>query len=318
MFPSLLVMLVGVGVAWLVTGCTPAEETRWQGYLEGEYVYVSSPLGGRLEQLAVARGDWVEEGASLFILDQTVEHAGREAARRRLASAEARLADLQKGQRPSELAALEARLDQARAGLDFSQREAKRMAGLYAEEVVSAEVHDRARFAYQRDAALVVELEAQLATARLGAREDAVTAAEAEVAAAQAEVDRAVWGVTEKAPIAPAAAWVYDTLFREGEVVSAGQPVVALLPPANLKVRFFVPEAVRATLLVGDTVQVNLSGRDAPVPARIVYFSPQAEFTPPVLYNRENRAKLVFMIEAVFAEDAGVELLPGQPVDVTR
>lgn len=303
---------------FLLAGCAPPEEERWQGYLEGEYVYVGSPLGGRLAELTVARGERVAAGAPLFRIDQTVERAALEAARRRLASAEARLADLRKGQRPSELAALEARLEQVQASLAFSAREAERMARLYADQVVAAEVNDRARFAYERDIAQVDELEAQLATARLGAREDAVAAAEAEVAAARTEVDRAAWSVSEKAPVAPTAALVYDTLFRPGEVVAAGRPVVVLLPPANLKVRFFVPEAVRASLAVGDTVQVNLSGRDGAVPAQITYLAPQAEFTPPVLYNRENRAKLVFMIEAVFAADAAVELLPGQPVDVTR
>jgi HlyD family secretion protein len=110
---------------------------------------------------------------------------------------------------------------------------------------------------------------------------------------------------------------VYDTLYREGEFVAAGQPVVSLLPPANLKVRFFVPEAAFAALKAGDSIKVALSGRSAPLDARIRYLSPKPEYTPPVLYNRENRSKLVFMVEAAFDPAAAVDLHPGQPVDVT-
>ena len=237
-------------------------------------------------------------------------------ARQRAGQAAARLADLRKGQRPSELAALEARLAQARAAAELSGIELARVTRLFADRVVSADENDQARFTHERNLAQVRELQAQRETAGLGARTDLVAAAEAEVAAAAAAVERAEWSLAEKSVTAPASGLVFDTLFRPGEQVAAGQPVVVLLPPGNVKVRFFVPEEVRASLAAGDAVAVSISGREEPVPARIVFLSPEPEYTPPVLYNRENRAKLVFMIEAEFAPDAGVELLPGQPVDV--
>ncbi|MCF3650305.1 HlyD family secretion protein [Synoicihabitans lomoniglobus] len=303
---------------WLMAGCAPEPETRWQGYLEGEYVYVGSSLPGRLEQLAVKRGQSVEAGTPLFRLDQTPEAAARDVARERLAQAEAQLSDLTKGQRPSELATLEAQLDQARASAELSRRDLQRVAKLHREKVVPDGDFDRVRLNHEANEAQVTALESQLVTARLGGRDDRIVSARAEVAAARAALAQADWSVTEKSRDAPMAGLVFDTLFRPGEFVAAGRPVVALLPPTNLKVRFFVPEAARATLAPGDAVQVNLSGRESPVSAHVVYLSPQAEFTPPVLYNRENRAKLVFMIEAEFDAAAGVELLPGQPVDVTR
>lgn len=303
-------------VCWL--GCQREPEIRWQGYLEGEYVYVGASLPGRLEHLAVSRGEMVEAGQILFRLDRTVEAAQLSEAQQRLAQAQARLADLRKGQRPSEMEAVRARLAQAEASLELSGTEAERVRLLYQRQVVSAETYDQARFAYTRDQGVVKELRAQLETAGLGARDDTIVAGEAEVAAARANVEQAQWSVQEKTPSAPGAALVYDTLYRAGEMVTAGQPVVVLLPPGNLKVRFFVPEAVRGSLTVGDQVQVSLSGATEPLAAEVAYLSPQAEFTPPVLYNRENRAKLVYMVEAVFAPDAGVELRPGQPVDVTR
>lgn len=311
-------VMVSVVLLMLGAGCRPAPETRWQGYLEGEYVYVASSLAGRLETLAVERGERVAAGTALFTLEATAERTARGEARERLAQAEARRADLGKGQRPSELAALTARLGQMRAAAELSGVELGRVAKLYEARVVPTEDYDRVRLQHEADLARVAEAEAQFETARLGGRADALAAADAEVAAARAAVERAEWSVAEKSPVAPADALVFDTLYRPGELVAAGKPVVALLPPENLRVRFFVPEAVRAGLQSGNEVQVNLSGRAEPLRATVSYLSPNAEYTPPVLYNRENRAKLVYMIEARLDPADAVELLPGQPVDVSR
>ena len=153
----------------------------------------------------------------------------------------------------------------------------------------------------------------------MGARIDLIAAAEADVAASQAALDRASWSVSQKTLTAPRSALVYDTLYREGEHVSAGGPVVSLLPPENMLVRFFVPEAEFAGMKAGDTVKISITGRPEPIEAKVSYLSPQPEFTPPVLYNRENRSKLVFMVEArPVSSEIVRELHPGQPVDVTH
>ena len=107
-----------------------------------------------------------------------------------------------------------------------------------------------------------------------------------------------------------------DTLYRQGEYVAAGNPVVVLLPPENLRVRFFVPQAVLPQIKTGETVKVNFDGGKQAYTATINYISTQNEFTPPVIYNRENRAKLVYMIEAKFSSADAADLRPGQPVDV--
>jgi HlyD family secretion protein len=177
--------------------------------------------------------------------------------------------------------------------------------------------YDRFRLKHETDARQVAEAEARLATARLGGRTDALIAAEAEVAAAQAALDHAGWAVAQKSQSAPRAALVYDTLYRAGEFIPAAIPVVSLLPPENIKVRFFVPEAEFDGLKAGAPVLVAITGRPTPLEARISYLSPRPEYTPPVLYNRENRAKLVFMVEAVLDPAAARDLHPGQPVDVT-
>lgn len=307
-----------VVLAVLVLGaCARRESTGYQGYLEGEFVYVAAPLGGQLEKLAVTRGTRVEAGADLFTLEQSAELSAMREAAEKLRSAQARLADLRKGSRPSELTTLEARLTQARTAAELSGRELERATKLHETTVLSDDDHDRVRLNHVSNLTLVAQTAAQLDTARLGGRPDAIAAAEADASAAQAALDRAGWNVAQKNRSAPVAALVYDTLFRVGEFVAAGQPVVALLPPANLKVRFFVPEAAFGALKAGTVVRVSLSGQTVPLDARISYLSPKPEYTPPVLYNRENRAKLVFMVEAVFDPAVTRDLHPGQPADVS-
>jgi len=311
-FPALLGF--SALLAFVFAGCAKPHPPGYQGYLEGEFVYVAAPLAGRLETLAVQKGARVAAGAPLFSLERGAELATQRQAADQLRAVTARLEDLKKGSRPSELAALGARRDQARAAAELAKLEFARQEGLFATKVIPASDFDRARLNYEQSLHAVDELTAQLATAQLGARSDAILAAVAEVSAATAAKDHADWSVNQKAQSAPKAALVYDILYRAGEFVALGNPVVALLPPENLKVRFFVPEADFAALKSGDAVQVALTGRPA-LAAHVSYLSPQPEFTPPVLYNRENRAKLVFMVEAVF-DAAAPDLHPGQPVDV--
>jgi HlyD family secretion protein len=302
--------------AFALAGCAKSQPAGYQGYLEGEFVYVSAPLGGRLESLAVQKGARVTAGTPLFTLERSAELAAQRQAADQLRAAQARLEDLKKGSRPSELANLTARRDQARAVAELSRLELAREENLFNTKVIAASDLDRARLTHEQNLHAIDQLTAQLETAQLGGRADAVAAAEADVSAAAAAKERADWSVDQKTQAAPKAGLVFDTLYREGEFVATGLPVVALLPPSNLKVRFFVPEGQFAALRAGAAVRVAITGHAAPLAAHISFLSPQPEFTPPVLYNRENRAKLVFMVEAVFDEEAR-DLHPGQPADVT-
>lgn len=300
----------------LATGCSRPSANSFQGYLEGEFVYIAAPLAGRLDTLAVTRGAQVKAAAPLFTLEHAADSAAVAQAEARLLQARARFEDLMKGSRVNELDALRARLAQARAAAELSGLEAERQAALFNKGVSPGSENDRARLTHERDLRAIDDLAAQLATARLGGRTDALTAAGQEVAAAVAARDQATWHVDQKTQAAPRAALVHDTLYREGEFVAAGSPVVSLLPPENIKVRFFAPEPALASLKPGIRLRVGLDGH-TPLEAVVTYVSPQAEYTPPVLYNRENRAKLVYLVEAALNPEDVRDLHPGQPVDVT-
>lgn len=298
------------------SGCTKGTDGALQGYVEGEFVFVASPGAGELEKLHVQRGGAVKPGDLLFALENTVERTAVERQEGLLIRSEAMLADERKGQRPSEIASLEAQLEQARASRQLSEIEFQRIEKLVPSGAASVNALDRTRASLLQDTQRVAQLEADLQTARLGAREDRVAAAEADVRTLKAQLEKARWDREQKQQAATAAGRVFDTLFREGEWVAAGLPVVVLLPPENVKVRTFVPEQQVGSVKVGATAIVEVDGVANPLQGKVTFVSPRAEYTPPVVFSRESRAKLVFLVEIRFAPEIAATLHPGQPVDV--
>jgi HlyD family secretion protein len=301
----------------LLSGCDRTNDHQVQGYVEGEFVYIASPLAGSLEALHVKRGAQVAAGDPLFALDDTSEKAAQDEAQSRLVQARATLDDIKKGKRPSEIESIQAQLGQAQAALALSQKDLARQEELSRSGASTPQDLDRARSARDQNREKAAQLQADLQTAQLGARTDQIAAAEANVRALEAALAAAQWALSQKRQTAPQAGLVFDTMYRPGEWVPAGRPVVALLPPQNIKVRAFVPETRVQALHPGDSVQVVVDGLPGPLAGRISFISPQAEYTPPVIYSRENRGKLVFMIEVTFAAGSAATLHPGQPVDVT-
>ncbi|KWI59708.1 secretion protein HlyD [Burkholderia pseudomultivorans] len=312
------VPLALVATVALLAGCgKPADRTpTYQGYVEGEFVYLASSQSGTLTQLSVARGQTVAAGAPAFSLDAVSETAALQQAQHQLDAARAQLADLRTGKRPPEVNVTKAQLAQAAAQASRAAAQLARDERQYAAGGISKQQLDDSRTSAQTTAAQVRELQNQVDVARLPGRAQQVAAQAAQVDAARAAVAEAQWKLDQKRVAAPAAGRIQDTLYRVGEWVQAGNPVVQMLPPQNLKVRFFVPEAAVGSLAPGRAVTIHCDGCAADVPARITYVSNAAEYTPPVIYSNESRTKLVFMIEAHPAVADAPKLHPGQPVAV--
>ncbi len=311
-------LAAALGACIGLIACTPPPSTGWSGYAEGDYVYVAAPFAGRLLALGALRGETVRRGALLFTLDADSEHAAREEAAARLASARAQAANTDKGRRSEEIAVTQAQLEQARAQAALATSELARQQQLLAQGFVSASRVDDARSAAQSAQARVDELHAALRVAQLPARSDERRAALATASAAEQALQQARWREQQKSQSAPADARVTETFFRVGEWVNAGQPVVALLPPGATKARFFVPESELGSIAIDQAVQVECDGCGTPIPARIDFIATQPEYTPPVIYSNAQRSRLVFMVEARPDARDGARLKPGQPVDVRR
>ena len=299
-----------------LSGCFDNAPSGWTGYAEVDLVYLASPTGGQLKTLQVQRGDAVQRDQALYALDTDSEDISARAAQAQQARASAQLTDLGKGRRPHEIQALQAQLDQANAALVVSSAQLRRHQELVKQGFASPAQLDELQAAQARDTAQVKQAQAQLAVARDQARPDTIDAARADVNAADAQLAQQQWVKAQKARTAPVKAVVFDVLYRVGEWVPAGAPVIALQPEHAVKVRFFVPQADLAGTKVGTRVSFGCDGCQ-PGTAVIRYVSPQAEFTPPVIYSNESRGKLVYMVEATPEGGAGTPLKPGQPLTVT-
>jgi HlyD family secretion protein len=298
----------------LLAGCGNEPNDVWQGYIEGEYVLLASPYAGQLQKLHVRRGERIETGKPVFALEQESERAARLEAEERLRSTQARLENLRVPRRAPEIEALRAELRQAQVARELAAVNLQREEGLVRDGATSRLRYDEARSALERDTARVSEAEAQLKNAQMPlGREPERKAAEGEVEAAKAALAQAAWRLEQRSVAAPVGGLVHETFFVEGEWVPAGRPVAALLPPGNVKARFYVPEASLSAVSVGKDIEIRCDGCPAPIAAKVTYVSNQAEYTPPVLFSRESRAKLMFLVEARLQ---GTNLRPGQPVDV--
>lgn len=309
-----VILLAGAG-GWWVWGRKPGDDSALSGYIEGEALYLSSSAAGPVSLVSVVRGQRVVAGQALFALDAAPLAAQRDQSAAVLAEAQARLDDARKGQRPQELAVFDAQRAAAEAALRQAQAEYNRIAPLVSQGIYAPARLDTVRAARDSAAANLKAVTSQRTAATLGARPDAVRAAEAQVqqardalTAAQAQLDRT-------GPRAPLNARVEQVFFQSGEWAAANQPVVSLIPDDRVKVRFFAPQRDLSRYRIGRTVSFTCDGCAAGLSATIDYVSPRPEFTPPIIYSRGSRDRLVFLIEA--RPNAPRTLNPGQPVDVT-
>lgn len=301
----------------VLAGCGDQQANEFPGYMEADLVLVGSEQGGRVETLSVEEGDHVTQGAPIFTLESKSEEAGVAAAQARLNQAQARLADAKAElQRPGEIEVLDAALNQTRALLQQSVTNLERIQQLYVKGWVARAQLDDAVAQHDSNQAAVAQAEKRISAAKLTSRTDVIAAAEGSVEEACHSLDEAQKNLAKRSVASQENGTIEEVYFRPGEVVNAGQAVVALLPPRNLKVRFFVPEPVRAALQLGEAVHVACDGCAPGLQAKISFIARDAEFTPPVIFSQERREKLVFRIEAR-PEDDAAKLTAGQPVTVT-
>jgi HlyD family secretion protein len=315
MIVSLLV-LAGAGGGWWWFNRAPPP-LQWQGYAEADFVKVGPTQQGLLMNLAVRRGSRVTPGATLFDQDDTADLAAKEQAARQLRQAEEQLANLQAGGKQTEILQAEANLANAEAARDKIQSDLKRNELLVKTNAVSIQLVDEERADLRAAIAKVQGLQAALAQmhAPMG-REREIKAQQAAAEALHAAVDMSQWRLDQRHVTAPVGGIVADVLARPGETIPAGGPVVSLLPPENIFVRFFVPEPRLAEVHIGDRVRLVCDSCPEDLAATVSFISPQAEYTPPVIYSESIRAKLVYMVEARPSPQQAATINPGQPIAV--
>jgi len=301
-------------VAALFTACS-AGVSGASGFVEGEYVLAAPIETAQIVDVRVQRGQHVVAGDVLAVLEQRDVSIAVTDAESRLAEADAQLSDLLRGKRPEELAVIQATLASARAQAEDAARTLARRKDLVARGAGTQSDLDAATTANDVALARVGETEANLAVARLPARNDAIKAAQNRVSEARAALDNAKWRYGQRTILAQSNGRVYDVLRRVGEIAGPTQPIVSMLPDGAIKLKIYVPEPLLSRVSVGREVDVNCDGC-ATTRAVVSYVSPEPEFTPPVIYSLDARQTLSWLVEARPEPGGKQALQPGQIVDV--
>jgi len=290
-------------VLLLPAACAKKPDDAWLGYAEGDEAMISAPQPGWVVSLKTERGQVIHRGDVLFVLDDTRELAGRDQAAAALVQAQAALAQAQAGQ-----AQARSSLTQEQANLAYTRTELARQDRLAQQGIGTPTQRDAARNAFQQSEARIGQLQAQVT--QTGAQ---IEQTRAQIAQMQASLGSASYSLSQRQIVAETEGPVQDIFFRQGEYVPASTPVLSILPPANIYVRFFVPEGQLQRARLGGRVRITCDGCK-PMDAIITFIAQQQEFTPPVIFSNGNREKLVFKMEARLP--AGLPLHPGQPVEV--
>jgi len=259
----------------LLAGCGQKQDDAWLGYGEGDYALISAPQAGWVTNLTVERGRIVHRGDLLFTLDSTEQVASRDQAQATLDQAKASLA-------------------QEEANLKYMTTALARQNGLARVNAGTADTRDQAENNARQSQARIAQLRAQISQM-------------------EASLSSADYTLSQRRVVAQTEGPVEDIYFRPGEYVPASTSVVSVLPPANIYVRFFVPETDFAKVHLGEKVRISCDGCK-PMDATITFIASQEEYTPPVIFSVGSREKLVFKLEA--RADGGLPVHPGQPVEV--
>lgn len=300
----------------LVPGYGDDPTPVYNGYVEADYIYVAPSVTGRIRLLSVAEGEEIAVGQFLFDMDASQQRAALRAAQARVAQAEANLRNLETGSREAEVAVVRASLDEARAARTLAETTLQRTQNLAGRGIVTQARVDADQSALEQASAHVAQLEARLQVAELPARDEQVIAADATLKAARAEAELAAARLDDMRTMAPASGQIEKLYYTVGEVTSAGAPVVSILPPDALKVLFYLPESARAGFAIGDRLALSCDGCAEGLSAEVTRMAAEPQYTPPLIYSRDERHRMVFRAEARLAPGTG--LLPGQPVTLER
>ena len=296
----------------LLTSCHNGNQRRYQGYVEGENLYLASPYSGTLKEAFVQRGERVKKGQLLFKLDDNPQLLNIKQAEALIIQAQKMLTDLKKPRRPAEIDAIVAQVGQVDVQIKLAALRVKRNQELVQKNALDQDTLDASVERYNELNFLKAQNQANLTLSKEGARVDQIEAQKAVMLSLIAKMNEAKWELSQKSIYAPANGVIFDTYFRKGEWVDSAHAIAALLEPENIRIEFFVPVEALTGLHLNQAITFDCDGCAKANKASVQYISPEAEYIPPLVYSRDNNDKLVFRVKATLSHP---ELFkPGQPV----
>lgn len=301
----------------LMMGCNDKqiEANSYSGYVEGRYSQVSTPQSGWIQSFDVAEGDNVTTGQALFSLDSDQQQILLSQATAKNKEALARLNDAKTAARLPTIKQINASIEGQRAKLEYTLKEKQRWLATASHDYASKSSRDNAVANYDIALAKLDELKQKLAQAKLASRADQIAASEQIVKQTNYALKNSEWVLSQRYIKAHNSGNIDQIYYHQGEFVNAGSPILSLLINNEKRVRFFLPQQALSRIKLQQKVNVSYDDLLSPTSANIVYIAKDAEFTPPVIYSKDVRSKLVFMVEAQLPSNS--QLLVGQPVEVS-
>jgi len=303
---ALLLCLLGLS-------CSQQKQDNYQGYAESELVFIASPSAGQLIDLTIQRGQRVSKGQRLFTLDKNPQLIDKRQREAQVEQNKFLYLDSKKPQRQPKQDAIKAQFEQIKADIVLAKLRVFRNKQLYRQAAVDKDRLDQAIALLKKDEAILKQYQANYTLALLGDRVDKINALYQQLLSAKESLALASWQLEQKSQNAPVDGIVFDTYYRAGEYVNATKPVLSLLSSQYLDILFFIPVPSLDKIKVGQRVTLLCEGCSTEQ-GRIYYIAPQAEYTPPLVYSRQNNPKLVFKVR--IKPDNPEHFQSGQPVVV--
>ncbi|WP_395947351.1 HlyD family secretion protein [Caedibacter taeniospiralis] len=315
---GLILVLVVIALA-LVWRFSQEDAKALSGYIEANLSYISPSVSGKLVTLAVHKGEYVKKGQVLFTLETTPYQLKFEADQQLALADKYNYEDLLTGKQQPYIDQAEAEIAKAKADLNYAQLSYQRAASLLKTGDISQQEYDLDLSQYDQAQAQLARLNAQLETYKISARDKLIQSADARFHSSEKNQQLSQWNLSETQVSSPEAAMVFDTYYWVGEQVQSFRPVVSLLVPHQIKLIFYVTETQLHEINIGQKIYFTVDGSAEKITAAIRYISPEAEYTPPVIYSQSTRTDLSYRVEAAVEPglDNGQKVWhPGQPVSV--
>ncbi len=287
------------------------------GNADVRVVNLAFEASGRITAMPIQEGGRVSKGEVLAHLDTRRLSLARDAAKSQVAAQGARLAELEAGARPEEIAKLRADLELAGIQAANARRNAERVRGMATKKLASPQQLDDARTAANAASARVRSTQAALDLALAGSRAEDIAAAKATLAALEADLALAQRNLDDAVLYAPSGGVVQSRILEPGDMASPERPVYTLAVTDPLWARVYIPETELGKVKPGLPATVRSdSFPDKTYRGWVGYVSPSAEFTPKSVETTEIRTDLVYQAR-VYLCDPLQELRQGMPVTVT-
>jgi HlyD family secretion protein len=312
-------VLLGAG-SWLTwRSLRPADESLFvSGTIEATEAEIGFEVSGRLERIHVREGDVVEPGRELATLERWELVTDRDAARARVAEAEAVLAELLAGSRTEEIARSKAMLAIAIDRRDAAKREVERLRPLAEQSLVTRQMFDNQVTTLSMEEGEVARAREELRLLEAGTRKERIAAQRATLAQATAALERIDAQLSQTWASAPFAGVITIRHREPGEAIASGSPVLTLQNLSDRWVRVYVPGDEVGKLSLGQCAVIASDGfADRRYAGAVTHIASVAEFTPRNVQSTKDRVRLVYEVRVRVLDDEDIDLKPGLPGDVT-